>query len=158
MILIVLFQQQTATWNCNWLPSSISNSKKKSADQYQWFKTHQNLTTYGILSCGTEVELANLGYREMERKKMKVNHGMLSISGTHTDKLMDIDRLLLWDILGILDSKILYLFMLQRQEDTMLLFQFLLNLNENRIATKHLQSIYLIFVRVLGEANYDGTE
>lgn len=89
---------------------------------------------------------------------MKVNHGMLSISGTHTDKLMDIDRLLLWDILGILDSKILYLFMLQRQEDTMLLFQFLLNLNENRIATKHLQSIYLIFVRVLGEANYDGTE
>lgn len=80
------------------------------------------------------------------------------ISGTHTDKIMEIDRLLLWDILGLSDSKILYLFMLQRQEDRMLFFQCLLNLNENRIATKNLQRIYLIFVRVLGEANYDETE
>ena len=93
-----------------------------------------------MLSCCTEAELAYLGYREMERKKMKVNHGMPSISGTHTDNIMDIDRLLLWDILGLSDSKILYLFMLQRQEDRTLLFQCLLNLNENSIATKHLQS------------------
>lgn len=62
-----------------------------------------------MLSCCTEAELANLGYREMERKKMKVNYVMPFIPGTHTDKVMDIDRPLLWDILGLSDSKIFYL-------------------------------------------------
>lgn len=55
-------------------------------------------------------------------------------------------------------SKILYLVTLQRQEDRTLLFQCLLKLNEDRIATKHLQNVYLIFVRVLSDVNYEGTE
>lgn len=75
----------------------------------------------------------------MEKKKIKANHGPISIPGMHTDKVMDIDKLLLRNILGHSDSKILYLFMLQRQEDRMLLFLCLLMLNENRIVTKHLQ-------------------
>lgn len=83
--------------------------------------------------------LVDLGYREMEKKKIKLNHDLTSIPGMHTDKVMDIDRLLLRNILGLSDSKILYSFMMQRQEDRMLLFLCLLKLNENRIATKLLQ-------------------
>lgn len=66
--------------------------------------------TFAVLSCCNEVELVDLGHREMHKKKIKANHGLTSIPATHTDKVMDINRLLLRNILGLSDSKILYLF------------------------------------------------
>jgi len=73
---------------------------------------------------------------------MRVNKWHPSVSCTQTREVIDVDELLLWDILGLSDPKILHLFMLQRQEGRTLLFQCLLNLKENRIDTKHLQSMF----------------
>lgn len=45
---------------------------------------------FAVLSCCTGVELIDLGYREIEKKKMKANHGLKSILGMYTDKIMNI--------------------------------------------------------------------
>lgn len=54
---------------------------------------------FGALSRCTGVELVDLGYREMEKKKIKANHGLKSIPSMHTDKVMDIAKLLLRNVL-----------------------------------------------------------